>query len=226
MVVIRICKDRLSIICNICNVDIAKRHNDTGYLSRSQSATKSHVTYTVKRPRIYPISFSASISKVWRVYRGPKICFFFPRAAFSRPSPNCSSAKQRHFAFSLQQKKTTSRWFVFDTLRARYTKWGCASRENHDACWSCVLLLANDTRSTEIYPSQLRNVRGHVLSTSDTLSSFTAFPAKRTCAQFPMLSAFTDQGYGVSTLLSMSARVETSERLPIERTFYLDKISF
>lgn len=74
----------------------------------------------MKRPRIYPISFSASISKVWRVYRGPRICFFFPRAAFSRPSPNCSSAKQRHFAFSLQQKKTTSRWFVFDILRARY----------------------------------------------------------------------------------------------------------
>lgn len=141
-----------------------KRRNDTGYLSRSGSVTKSHVTYTVKRPRIYPISFSASISKVWRVYRGPRICFFFPRAAFSRPSPNCSSAKQRHFAFSLQQKETTSRWFLFDTLRARYTKWGCAiaweswrmlvmrslTRKRYEINWNLSITTTQRTRTRVI----------------------------------------------------------------------------
>lgn len=175
----------------------------------------------------------------------------FIRFLFPLPFPRFEeSTEGREFAFSFQGRRSRARAqtvrpqssaiLLFrcnkkrqlhvdlcSTHCARDIRNGVArSRENHDACWSCVLLLANDTRSTEIYPSQLRNVRGHVLSTSDTLSSFTAFPAKRTCAQFPMLSAFTDQGYGVSTLLSMSARVETSERLPIERTFYLDKISF
>lgn len=151
---------------------------------------------------------------------------FLSKGGVLAPEPKLFVRKAAPFCFFAATKKDN---FTLICIRhiAREIRNGVArSRENHDACWSCVLLLANDTRSTEIYPSQLCNVRGHVLSTSDTLSSFTAFPAKRTCAQFPMLSAFTDQGYGVSTLLSMSARVETSERLPIERTFYLDKISF
>lgn len=99
------------------------------------------------------------------------------------------------------------------------TGWTLGSRENRTLRLVTSLLLADDTRPTEIYPRlcDTGSEPQGVLSASDTPCSFPAFPAKRGCAQFPMLSALTDQGCGVSTLLSTLERVETSERPSIER---------
>lgn len=66
---------------------------------------KGRITHTMRQPRIYPISFSVSTSRVWRVYRGLKICFSSRGVVSAPQSPNCSFAMPPHFVFSLQQEK-------------------------------------------------------------------------------------------------------------------------
>lgn len=66
---------------------------------------KGKITHTMRQPRIYPISFSVSTSRVWRVYRGLKICFSSRGVVSAPQSPNCSFAMPPHFVFSLQQGK-------------------------------------------------------------------------------------------------------------------------
>lgn len=88
---------------------------------------KHTYTHITKRLQIYPISFSASISRVWRVYRVPKIYFFSPKAASSLPNPNYLSAKQHHFVFLLQQKKV----YVNIKCTFLYTTEILDSRMNH-----------------------------------------------------------------------------------------------
>lgn len=62
----------------------------------------------MRQPRIYPISFSVSISRVWRVYRGLKTCFSSRGVVSAPQSPNCSFAMPPHFVFSLQQERQSN----------------------------------------------------------------------------------------------------------------------
>lgn len=62
----------------------------------------------MRQPRIYPISFSVSISRVWRVYRGLKTCFSSRGVVSAPQNPNCSFAMPPHFVFSLQQERQSN----------------------------------------------------------------------------------------------------------------------